>query len=290
VGAMYGASPLPETSKAGSQNLSDYTLEMSQNNLSKTLGFLNDRNVDIVAAAIFDHNQPTCVVFDPRISELKEASPGVPNPDAKFVDAQNYLSETATPLRLAFDLTCSMERAPILLNQDGLFTLQTMILRKSPVELVHALLENDSALPTRSYPSFIEAATTLSEEYIECGSKIVEKISENLVAVSKKNLPLSKRDSDRILTIFERMPIHVGTNADIANAPLVEFIDNKLFKEANGGLTVNFEGLQNFRFPDQPYDTVINASKAHRDTKRPDDNGRRTRNLARSKQPAAVYN
>ncbi len=93
----------------------------SKENIKKISGFLKDNEVDIIST---DFSQPPGnLVVDPKTFDVIEATPNMDYPDAVITLGRQSIAFSNDPLRVAFDLTISQERSPVLVSNKSLATL-----------------------------------------------------------------------------------------------------------------------------------------------------------------------
>ncbi|MDD3371288.1 MAG: hypothetical protein PHE27_05620 [Alphaproteobacteria bacterium] len=257
------------------KDMSEYNLEktlcflqgtnaniLSEYNLEKTLCFLQGTNANILSADILENDQPGSVVVDPHTFRIEEKAPGKPNPNKGLLNA--HIAKDYRDLQLAFDLTCSEQRAPILIPSAEVSRLHERFLNEDEDSLYSYFKKYYSVLPPTAMnltfclvPVCIEEILKLREEYRKSLNEVIAALDTTSSRLQKENVYLCGYDRESALKLLSRKEIHVGLGAPKANAPLIDFIEKDFFVPQNGSqYSCDLKGLKNFRFQAAPYDTV----------------------------------
>lgn len=237
-------------------NEARFRVDNAKQNIRKIVEFLDDRHVDVLSAAILDPSQPTSIVVHPETFEIVEETPGVPNPNMHLGNGKPLITNWGKPLHLSFDLTSSMERAPIILQGSEIMTLRDRYAGKSDDE-IYAWFKKNTQYSDGQLPVVVELAVILGEEYKKSVDQVISKLDEKIAALGEKGVTIADFDREKAVKIISEGAIHLGHGAEKANQPLVDFIENKLFSVERGHAYISdLEGLRNFCFPNQPYETI----------------------------------
>ncbi len=237
-------------------NEDGFGADKAKQNIRKIVEFLDDRHVDVLSAAILDPGQPTSIVVHPETFEIVEETPGVPNPNMHLGNGKPLITNWGKPLHLSFDLTSSMERAPIILQGGEVMTLRDRFAGKSE-DQIYAWFKKNSQYSDWQMPVVVEQVILLTEAYQQSIDQVVSRLDAKIVALKEQSVNIADFDREKVVKIISEGAIHLGHGAEKANQPLVDFIENKLFSvEGDHAYISDLEGLRKFRFPNQPYETI----------------------------------
>ncbi|PZQ43980.1 MAG: hypothetical protein DI551_11045 [Micavibrio aeruginosavorus] len=192
----------------------DYERDSSERNLQNVLGFLAGKNVNIVGARIHDPQQPGSFVIDPKNFKLRESDNLLPNADQPFAFARKFLSHEQTqPMAVEFDFTKSLGRQPYLLNREQVLNLN-MRVRGQESEAVAVWHREKGA--RGGFENFM--AEQSRDIYLPAYDRAVEHVLNGLDGRSRY-----------MEQMVRSLPIFIGQNAESANKPLVDYIQNGAF-------------------------------------------------------------
>ncbi len=228
--------------------------EIGQSNIYKVLDFLENKNIKILSSDILEGSQPTAIVVDPKTFDIVEAIPNVPNPDKYIANMKIHAIIGERPLRIAFDLTSSSERGPILLRAQETNVLKSQYLEKSEIELKDLFQswgDSDAQVP-RS----VHGNMQLSNAYMNAQEQLAEKLDEKLTQLKAEGVEVDEIERRDILDALSESSVYIGENSDLANKPLFDFIQNDLFDISDGYYELRIADLQDIEFTDQPYQVI----------------------------------
>jgi len=226
---------------------------ISKKNIKKTLEFLEDKNVNVLSASIQDLDQPSAIVVNPKTFEISEEVPGAVNPNTLLGMGRIMVSEGGRSLHIAFDFTSSNERAPVFLSKGGVATLRELYLGRTGYEISQSLKKQER-LSNQQTPVATEYAVQLCESYSLSVNKIIGCLDQKIAELSAQGIEISPRDRYSAVIAIEKHSMNLGENADLANQPFVDFIENDLFTVgAEGGYMFDDDGLASVSFPEQSY-------------------------------------
>jgi chemotaxis receptor (MCP) glutamine deamidase CheD len=228
----------------------------ARKNLQKVVQFLEEKQVEILSAAILDSDQPTSVVVDPVSFELEERSPGMPNPNRDIANAKAAIENSGKSLQVAFDLTVSDQCAPILLPRQAVSNLHRFFTRKSAEEIYDHFINIANNYPDEQLPGMVERIIDLTQAYRRSLRELQEKFDEKHAELRRNGIRVPTTTQTEILDALERCPVHIGEGANSGNKALMDFIENRLFTVEGKTLTTDIDGLGSFAFPSQPYETI----------------------------------
>jgi hypothetical protein len=187
IGAMYDEDTVGD----------DYLRDTSASNLKDVLGFLADKNVNVVGARIHDPNQPTNFVVNPKDFSFAPVSPDRPNPDKDLAFARKFLTGQKQPLAIEFDLTQSKERFPYLLDSEQVENLNTNVRGKNHEDVVawHKSLGACDGVEN------VQADFSLGT-YLPA----YEKALESIISVFGEG-------DEAMVSAIRHRPMHIGTNS-----------------------------------------------------------------------------
>jgi len=257
--------------------------KVANNNLIKVVNFLITKNIDvnIVAATIHDPQQPTSFVADPVTGELEEAIPGIENRDMHLASgrfavnpggAELSQNSGSTQLHMAIDLRRSNMRAPMLLQRGEVNVLRHELMGKE-IEDLYVDLKTNSTISDREIPQSVECIRSIERDYNRSINFLIEKLDATIARLQSNSadptsqLQIRQEDRQAIISAIENHPMHIGEHANLANQPLVDFIENQLFniqgtsQSPNSTYTIDVAGLINVPFAAQPYEYIERAEQ-----------------------------
>lgn len=248
VGASYGDNQTNETGKF-----------RSKANIQKVIHFLEDKDVNILSADIMDINQPRCLVVDPETFTLEEASPRE-NPNMILANAMLQFTQLGRPLNLAFDLTTSEKYAPIAVTRSNVSEIRKNILGRSVLEIAE---KTYSTIPANVYNSTldIECDLQLGRAYADAYGQIERAFIERASELRSQGYKITNERNERFMDALQNCPLHIGENAEIANKPLINWIQKEAFTQIGGLASANIKGIKQFEFRDTPYTIIENLGK-----------------------------
>ncbi|MES2355342.1 MAG: hypothetical protein V4568_13290 [Pseudomonadota bacterium] len=259
VGAMYHAdfdiTSIPKT-------VDEDLAKRSGLNLNGLAEFLVGKNVNVISASIGNEFQPTDVVSG-RNHEIKEAIPGCHNPDMTLAILNLLISSPNKPIHIAFDLTVSDKRAPYLFKAEEVDSLKTQFMGK-PIEELYAWAKKQKTFPSNKIPMIVGSIVVGARLYETAVNHVLQQLKDTITLLPMK--PDEKLVQEAIQSIYKN-PIHVGSEAQIANQPLVNFIKTQFFKvnavpdSKEQYVTADFEGLKSLTHAFNPQS--INAIYAY---------------------------
>ncbi|HVK55552.1 MAG TPA: hypothetical protein VM532_11055 [Burkholderiales bacterium] len=231
--------------------------ESSTTNVNNVTGFLFDKNVNTFSAAIGDPYQPTDVVIGPN-HQIKEAIPGRNNPDMLLSGAKLLLRPWGAPLHIALDLTVCDKRAPYLFQANEVDQLKTQWAGKN-IEELYDWAKTQPESSSDRIPVCVG-------EIMECVQRYNVTVNHILCHLDNtvESLPI-KPDAflvHQVIQAIEQHAIHLGSEANVANQPMVDFITTQFFKIntiANTGeqyVTGDLEGLKAITYDEQPIKAI----------------------------------
>ncbi|MES2355039.1 MAG: hypothetical protein V4568_11705 [Pseudomonadota bacterium] len=242
-------------------------VEYSERNLVNLVKSIFNRRVKLVSAAIGDTHQPANIVakVQPQTAaasqlQIKEAIPGIYNPDMALGGGRYRIAKWGKPLHVALDLTVCDRRAPILLQADEVADLKNQWGKKN-IEEVYDWGKTNNITTGDRLPAEIGSIMAYREQYEIAVNHIKRELDETLQSLPVAPSPSFRRDAIRII---EEHAIHVGSEAKIANQPLVDFIKHGLFKgiatsDMTQLYTPDFAGLKAVKFDPQPIKAIRTA-------------------------------
>ncbi|MER2519957.1 MAG: hypothetical protein ABTQ34_04620 [Bdellovibrionales bacterium] len=228
----------------------------SEENIQKVIQYLDGQNVEIVSAALGNKDQPTSMVVDPETFEITEEVPGILNRNWQLANALPLVRSANAPLRIAFDLTVSQERAPILLTVDEVATLRKRFEGKTELE-IYEWVRDHRQCNSHQYPVTVEFAVLLAETHKAALEGVAEKVDEKIASLAKAGFQVETGTREEIVETISRGAIHLGEGSENANAPLIELIEkNQLFAIKGKRCAANLKVLKSVEFAGQPYERI----------------------------------
>jgi chemotaxis receptor (MCP) glutamine deamidase CheD len=216
VGAVYGA----ESNVKGAKS--------SRENLDGVMRFLGTKDVNIVSADVFNKNQPSAVVVDPETFELFEEVPGVSNPDKSLVAGKCWADSWGRPLHVAFDLTVSKDRAPVLLSSEVVRNLRGRYRLQDEYEIA-CWYRDHTFISKKQLPASVECLSQVSQAYKKSVGYVLDALDQKIVELENRGVHLDWSQRDKAVLGIRKHEIYVGHGAKEANQPLIDFINNDLF-------------------------------------------------------------
>ncbi|MES2356307.1 MAG: hypothetical protein V4568_18260 [Pseudomonadota bacterium] len=230
-------------------------------NVNRLNAFLLDKKVNISSAAVGDPNQPADVVIGPNY-QIKEAVPGRHNPDMALSLGKLLIMSWDKPLHIAADLTCdktvSDKRAPLLLRPEEVGSLWANGIGKQ-IEELYPWTKAQTGTADDSLPAFVGGLAECALQYGAAFNRILGQLRDVMDA-----LPVKPDETliSKAVQIIKEHSIHIGSEANVANQPMIDFIKTQLFSvhtAADTGeqyVTGDLEGLKAITYDEQPINTI----------------------------------
>lgn len=234
----------------------NWNKKTSQANLNKVSKYLKDKNVNVLSSDVLeDEEHISSLTVYPETFEVKALSPSKNSQDKEIATFKAQLLHDK-PIRVAFDLTTTKERAPVLLTKTAVEEIRDRYLGKSDIDIY--LYERDVEESKADTTYEVAKSIIITNEYEKQFNAIATILEEKFKEFEEKGLNPRGEVNRNFLNALAEAPIHIGINAEIANKPLVDFIKNDLFKynEKDKEATGNLSNLYNFSFPEQPFTSI----------------------------------
>jgi hypothetical protein len=249
----------------------------AKGNLTKTIQFLADKNVNIIAAKVYDPKALDAFVVDPRSFEIKTGNTypkkgpvtdiiadQMSNPDHELsyakmmlsfdrnapVDPKNPDNLGTRGLETAFDLTKSPTRNPVLLRSSDVAVLNEF---KNTTDINNE--DQVKAWAQRSNHNVQEFVAPRiagwANAYDNAHEPLVTALYNKIVSLRDNGVTVTADQQNSIMRVLQSQPLYVGANAEAGNSKLRSFIQNDLFKpNADRTVAVDLAGLKNGNFTD----------------------------------------
>ena len=196
-------------------------------NISAVMEYLSHKNADIISSDIYDgNNGPSTVVVDPITFSLEEKVPGRSNRNEAASNAVMLMTRKGKPLIEQFDFTTSTARTharkPIHLNRRMLAELREKYFNRQEWE-IEGHLNTQQAYDR---PLLVTHMLGLEQAYTVEWNKLSTALEINLKLHGITGQP-ALQAHDALL----RQSIYVGENAETANKPLFDWINNQLIRD-----------------------------------------------------------
>lgn len=233
--------------------------ERSQNNFMNVLGFLTQtKNVEIISAAVGNMKQPTSFVLDPQSFNMVEAIPDFPNAYKDLSGGIPYVESGLNPLRVAFDLTQSPKREPLLLSAVHIYNLRRNFMNEDHLvscdQTIIGWLDRNAIAQLPQKESDIVLIEKLVRAYQESHGFLVDRIEEGLSKLAEIGLKITDSFREEARKCVDYLPVYVGYEAQTANKPLADLISSKgfFFVHDNGTPGYHSEWLYDYKPPSRP--------------------------------------
>ncbi len=230
-------------------------------NIKKISGFLKDNEVDIIST---DFSQPPGnLVVDPKTFDVIEATPNMDYPDAVITLGRQSIAFSNDPLRVAFDLTISQERSPVLVSNKSLATLAAY--GNNETAIYDWFKNHQYGLGSPLYTELVFSLKESHEKAVNDISTLLDKKIENWNQYLKVRHPGTSIDEaiiENAKDVIRKHSVHIGEGASDANKPLVEVISKLRIKVEGNMASFDVDKLEQVRFPEQPYDAIAKKALA----------------------------
>jgi len=245
---------------ADDPNTQNFEFKNSIKNIKKISGFLGNHNIEVLSADLLNQEQPTSIVVDPKTFEITEEIADIKNPNMYLSNAKPIVKSWGTPLHIAFDLTVSKERVPVILNKSAVKTLRNRYVGKTD-DQIYEYFDKNYQFSDKQFPNVVEHVILLAEAYENSLEYILDKLNKKIISLAENGIEISNYSKYMAIETIQNGEIHLGEGAELANQPLVDFIENKLFTIRDDMYISDINGLSNFHFPEQPYEMIEKSIK-----------------------------
>lgn len=228
----------------------------SLENIVNTVRTVKDTEIDIISADTWGGDKgPSAVVVDPKTFEIKEAVPGVPNPNYDISNGIVLFTSSGKPLVKCFDFTESPLRAPIFLDSKAVAMLRGEYLDRTLTEIddiMHKYAVQDRAL-------MVGHLRGLIKEYRKALAPLEEHLEARINQI-KRQFPMTEEPMfEEARRTIINSEIYIGENAEKANKPLINAINN-LFVVQDRKVTLDIHKFHQAELPIDGYSAVNPAS------------------------------
>lgn len=204
---------------------------LSRQNIEKVLRALSDQHVDIVAADLFLEHQLTTAVIDPATGGIVEAVPARFSPNNVLAYSTAFLTSSRRDLGLAFDLTESKERQPVLFTASHVNRLLSSFKNRVPVQvfnwfkMTQGRFSADNVYSTAIVPEVLDAHANAYQHIIAELEPTVQKLVQNGVS-------LNCQGRTAWISTIQSSPLFVGQGSAEANRPFIDFLKEEAAETA----------------------------------------------------------
>lgn len=219
---------------------------IATSNVARILEYLQKKNINIVSSDILEGEQPSSVVVDPRYFSLHEAVPGKENPDFFLAQGRAMLYGEGKPLFEAFDLSQSIERLPIYIDQRLVQVLHPLF--RLPIEQLYDMCTKSEGLVDSIVGEQVEGVKCLASEFRKVSEMGIGQLSARLDELQEQGYVFDDVSLQRTVKVVSGLPVFVGNQSERVNLPLLSFLRHDFIRVINNGdnLFVDARGLKHF--------------------------------------------
>jgi len=202
-------------------------------NIKAVMEYLSHKDADIISADIYAGDAgPSAMVVDPKTFTLTERVPGKTSVNEDISNAMIMFSHMGKPLLNQFDFTKSPQRKPIYMDYKTISEFRQNYLGRDDAEVEQYL----TSINTDDIPLVAKHIKGMEAAYKKEWETISNRLEQTILEHNINNYSAQMaRDA------LWQQSFYIGENAEAANAPLLDWIEQKVF--ANGQFVAQVEDI-----------------------------------------------